>query len=98
MAVFSVVAYYEIYYEDAGEYWVIFALSCIILLTLVAIIIANACGKLIGKAPKTKQIETVKVSRIETELLEIKRLYENNIITDEEYSKIRASVISKYFK
>ena len=62
-----------------------------------SIIVLNLIKKQIGKVKniQTKQITT---SKIEIELNEITRLYNNKIITEEEYNKIRASIISKYYK
>lgn len=88
---------YEDYYGVGWEYWVTFGISCITTLISSSIIVLNLIKKQIGKVKniQTKQITT---SKIEIELNEITRLYNNKIITEEEYNKIRASIISKYYK
>ena len=87
---------FNTYYGDAWEYWVVFGIACAITVMAISLILTN----LIGNANKKQKPRTqvVKTSRLEIELNEAKRLFENNVITEEEYSKIRTSVIEKYYK
>ena len=51
-------------------------------------------------APQSAPIAPVEqnVSGIEKELTDVKRMYDNNIISEEEYNKIRAAIIARYYK
>lgn len=91
-------------YGEGWEYWVVFGISCITTILSLSIlvvnlenIIATSKKEQINKTnkPQTKQIVT---SKMEIELTEAVRLYENKLVTEEEYNKIRASIIAKYYK
>lgn len=84
-------------YGNAWESWVVFGLSLAMFLISLFVIILNLHTKQIVSfgAVNSKKIETT--GGIESELNEAKRLYETNVITEEEYKLIRASIISKYY-
>ena len=97
-------------YGESWEYWIVFGLSVLIAFLSVTMLIVSKRKnkKMLKKKPikatiEGKKIKAIKetkpmLSKIEIELNEVKRLYENNVVTEEEYKKMRASVISKYYR
>jgi len=77
---------------------VVFGLACAITSISWGIILLNIISKQTKRTYKTVKKEVVKTSKIEIELNEVKRLLENKTITDEEFQKMRESIISKYYK
>lgn len=91
---------YDYYWGGFWEYWVVFGFACAMIVVSIALIIANLAKKQVGNIQKTKNVKSVEVivSGIEAELKEVKRLLNEGLISEEEYNKMRASVISKYYK
>ncbi len=91
-------------YGGAWEYWVIFGIFCVITILSVAILL---CNKLPEKPSNNKVVDITKTIEqksntynptvsFEVELKEIKRIYEEELIDEEEYKKIRTVIISRY--
>ena len=57
-------------------------------------IITTMCNHSLTK----KRYKIVVDNNLELELKDIKRLLEEKVVTEEEYNKMRASVIEKYYK
>jgi len=87
-----------VFYGEGWIYWVVFGLACAITSISWGIILLNIISKQTKRTYKTVKKEVVKTSKIEIELNEVKRLLENKTITDEEFQKMRESIISKYYK
>lgn len=90
--------YYYSIYGNAWESWVVFGLSLAMFLISLFVIILNLCTKQTVNLAKSDSKEISSKSGIESELNEAKRLYEMNVITEEEYKSIRVSIINKYYK
>lgn len=71
--------------------WIVAALSFIMLILTLVIVITN---KFVFKTDhKVKVMKT----KLEIELDKIKQLYDNNIVTQTEYEKMRQKIIEKYY-
>lgn len=78
-------------------YWVVFTCGCLITLISGFEMIFNIVvgGKM--KSQKTTK-EKVVIGNLQIELNEVKRLFYNKIISEEEYNQIRERIILKYYK
>ncbi len=76
-------------------FWVVFGLACYLvpaaLLELILVLVEK-----IKLKPQKVIKQKVVVSKLEQELTEAKRLYDNGVITEEEYKKMREVIISKH--
>lgn len=82
-----------------GEYcwtgWVNFGLAIALMVFSILVVISNIT---INHSLTKKRYKIVVDNNLELELNDIKRLLEEKVVTEEEYNKMRASVIEKYYK
>lgn len=97
-----------VYYETicvADECWVIFAFAIVMVVLSALTLTFNLIAKRRKNKPaKVKAVKEVNeetqtnMSGLEAELTNAKRMFDNKIITEEEYNHIRTSIIAKYYK
>ena len=82
-----------------GEYcwtgWVNFGLAIALTVFSILVVILNIT---INHSLTKKRYKIVVDNNLELELNDIKRLLEEKVVTEEEYNKMRASVIEKYYR
>ncbi len=94
---------YDKYYGDCFECWVIMGCECALFVVSVVLFLYNFLTRntilsSVTNEAKNEASSFKITSNVEIELLEVKRLFDNDIITQEEYARMRESVISKYYK
>lgn len=88
-------------YETCFESWVTMGIACMLLATTLFLLLYNWITRntIISTANNNgEKFQLKTTSNVEKELLEVKRLLDNQVITLEEYTRMRESVISKYYK
>lgn len=84
------------FYGDAWEYWIIFGISCAIVILSLLVLILNSIKNKTNKGENYTTNSKLHASQIEKELQELKRLYYSSNISEQEYNKMRESIIRKY--
>jgi len=92
--------------EASWALWVVFAFAIIALIGCVMMLIFMLLEKIKPFVQKTRVVEKAgnvreepvsQIQGLEQELTEVKALFEKEIISKEEYDKIRETIIKKYF-
>lgn len=105
LIVMGVLTAVELVWRGGWEYgcwegWVIFGIACAETVISLVVLLVPCVQRFLKRAKRSESETktTITTSKLEIELQEVKRLYDNNIITEEEYNRMRTSVISKYYK
>ena len=101
---FNFAKYYNDYYYDwsvsfGNEWssWILFVISILLFVVSLIMIMLSSSAKLCSTVTCETQENKDGSNYFEKELEETKRMFLQEIITEEEYNKIRSWIISKYF-